>query len=329
MSTTSLLQTALQNLHVSQQVHQQSHTPRPPSSPGSSRHTDLEHDLESVSSRGGSPNPGLSEDETDDDELISVGKGTRPGTPTGKGLQLGQRLPSSLGGKNTKDPLRFFPTHIAVRIFLTLDVKTLARCDRVSKRWHKSSTLNYVWFLQNRALVLPRIALPDVEGGKTRKVDQEIEFFDPYDKTPRLSSLPTPPMPSTPQPQWTKMESKRSWKTTFKNTFKRTDPTAEPEVDSRRVDISSLHSSGFSTPGGGGPGGGSHGYSGLGSGSAARWAEAESEAALSSTEKKVIARENYKALGGRKSKTKRKMGGTLGSKDKGGAVEDGRFEAPW
>ncbi|KAK8845514.1 hypothetical protein IAR55_006229 [Kwoniella newhampshirensis] len=329
MSTTSLLQTALQNLHVSQQVHQQSHTPRPPSSLGSSRHYDPEHDRESIttsSSTGGSVS-GSGDEETDEDEMISVGKGTRPGTPTGKGMQLGQRLPSALGGKNTKDPLRILPTHIAVRIFLSLDIKSLARCDRVSKRWHKSSTLNYVWFLQNRALVLPRIALPDVEGGKTRKVDHEIEFFDPYDKTPRLSSLPTPPMPSTPQPQWTKMESKKSWKTAFKNTFKRTDPTAEPEVDSRRVDISSLHSSGFSTPNG--LGGGGHGYSGLGSGSAARWAEAESEAALSSTEKKMAARENYKSLGGRKSKTKRKMGGTLGSKDKGGAVDDGRFEAPW
>ncbi|WVR03553.1 hypothetical protein IAU60_000545 [Kwoniella sp. DSM 27419] len=318
MSTSSLLHTALQNLHVSQQVHQQSHTPRAPSSPGSTS-----RDLDTVSSRGGSPVPWSDgEGETDDDEFIDVGKGTRPATPTGKGLQLGQRLPSALGGKNSKDPLRTLPTHIAVRIFLQLDIRALARCNRVCKRWRKSSTLNYVWFLQNRALVLPKILLPEEAGGKTRKVDPETEFFDPYDKTPRLSALPTPPMPTSAQPQWTKMESKKDWRNTFKSTFKRTDPTAEPEVDTRRVDINSLHTSGYSTPTGG------HGYAGMGSGNKARWAE-EEEGSLSSTERKAAARENYKALGGRKSRTKRKMGGDLGSKDKGGAVDDGRFDAPW
>ncbi|WVQ80274.1 hypothetical protein IAT38_002379 [Cryptococcus sp. DSM 104549] len=316
MTTTSLLQTALQNLHVSQQALQPSHTPQPPSSPGSSR-----YDLESASSQGGSPP--LSDHETDDDEMISVGKGTRPGTPVGaKGMVLGQRLASGLGGK-TKDPLRTLPTHLSVRVFLVLDVRSLARCDRVCKRWRKSSTLNYVWFLQNRALLLPRITLPDSAGGKTRKLDKEIEFFDPYDKTPRLSALPPAPIPSSTQPQWTKMESKKEWKTQFKNTFKRTDPTAEPEVDHLRVDIASLHSSGFSTPNGG------HGYAGQGSGSAARWAEAEAESGMTATERKVAAREQYKALGGRKSKMKRKMGGELGGKDKGGALEDGRFDAPW
>ncbi|WVF65976.1 hypothetical protein IAT40_000714 [Kwoniella sp. CBS 6097] len=328
MSTSSLLHTALQNLHVSQQVHQQSHTPHPPGSPGSSS----KHELESVSSRGGSPIPwsdGEGDGFTDDEqEMIGVGKGTRPGTPTGsgKGQVLGQRLPSALGGKNSKDPLRVLPTHIAVRVFLQLDIRALARCNRVSKRWRKSSTLNYVWFLQNRALVLPKILLPDTVGGKTRKIDPETEFFDPYDKTPRLSALPTPPLPNTAQPQWTKMESKKDWRNTFKGTFKRTDPTAEPEIDPRRVDISSLHTSGYSTPNGGG---GSHGYAGLGSGNKARWAAEDDESGLSSSERKVAARENYKALGGRKSKTKRKMGGELGGKDKGGAVDDGRFDAPW
>lgn len=39
--------------------------------------------------------------------------------------------------------LRTFPTHVAVRIFLQLDIRSLARCDRVCKRWNKSSTLNY------------------------------------------------------------------------------------------------------------------------------------------------------------------------------------------
>ncbi|WWC66646.1 uncharacterized protein I206_100550 [Kwoniella pini CBS 10737] len=320
MSTSSLLHTALQNLHVSQQIHQQPHTP-------GSNYNELD------SSRGGSPIP-FSDGElttTDDegDELVQVGKGTRPSTPTtttsSRGLQLGQRLPRSLGGKNTKDPLRTLPTHISVRIFIQLDVRALARCNRVCKRWHKSSTLNYVWFLHNRALVLPKLLLPDSPGGKTRKVNNEIEFFDPYDKKPRLSSLPQPNLPNSSQPVWTKIESKKNWRNQFKITFKRTDPTNETEIDSRRVDISSLQTSGYNTPNNG------HGYKGLGSGNASKWIQDDSDGGggLSSSEKKQQAREGYKALGGRKSKSKRKMGGELGGKDKGGANDNGRFEAPW
>ena len=132
-----------------------------------------------------------------------------------------------------------------------------------------------------------------------------------------------PPMPTSQTPQWTKTESKKAWKSAFRATLKRTDPNAEPEIDPLRVDISSLHSSGFSTPSG-------HTYSGLGSGGANKWAGSEADGtALTSTERKIAARETYKAMGGRKSRAKRKMGGELGTRDKGGAVDDGRFDAPW
>lgn len=51
---------------------------------------------------------------------------------------------------------------------------------------------------------------------------------------------------------------------------------------------------------------------------------------MTPTERKVAAREVYKAMGGRKAKGKRKMAGEFGARDKGGAVEDdGRFDAPW
>lgn len=73
-TTTSLLHTALQNLHVAQQVAHPSHTPRPASSVDSGR-----------SSRLGS--------DDEDDELVTVGKGTAPGTPIpGRGQVLGQRI---------------------------------------------------------------------------------------------------------------------------------------------------------------------------------------------------------------------------------------------
>ncbi|KIR30133.1 hypothetical protein I307_00210 [Cryptococcus deuterogattii 99/473] len=91
MATSSLLQTALQNLHVSQQIHQQSHTPHPPSSPGSTSSR--------LSSAGGTPP--VSDWETDDDEIITVGKGTRPATPVGG--RGGAKLSSVLGEKS-RDP---------------------------------------------------------------------------------------------------------------------------------------------------------------------------------------------------------------------------------
>jgi len=225
---------------------------------------------------------------------------------------------------------------------LQLDVKALARCDRVCKRWRKSSTLNYgewdvspvvvplghglmaVWFLQNRALVLPRISGLGGANGKVRKTgDDTPDFFDPYDKSPRIASLPLPPIPSNTAPQWSKAESKKAWKSTFRTTLKRSDPNAEPEVDPLRVDVDSLASSGTHTPSG------RHSYAGMGSGGAAKW-NVEGEGVMTPSERKIAARENYKALGGRKSRMKRKMGGEMGARDKGGVVvDDGRFDAPF
>ena len=50
---------------------------------------------------------------------------------------------------------------------------------------------------------------------------------------------------------------------------------------------------------------------------------------MTPTERKMAAREGYKALAGRKARRKRKMAGELGVRDKGGALDDGKFEAPW
>lgn len=283
---------------------------RSPSAPGTPR-----SDGSQVDSRG------ESEDEGSEDALVGVGNDTRPGTPlAGKGLTLGMRAKKDRG----KDPLRNLPTHLAVRVFLQLDIRSLARCNRVCKRWQKSSTLNYVWFLQNRALTLPmaHMLTPTGQGKMHITGDDTPDYFDPYDKTPRLASLPQPPMPTSAQPQWTKAESKRQWRPLFRATLKREDPNREDEIDPLRVTFESLHSSGTSTPGGG------HSWVGQGSGGASRWA-ASGQGSMTPTERKVAAREGYKALGGRKARNKRKMGGELGSKDKGAVVDDGRFDAPW
>lgn len=115
MSTTSLLQTALQNLKVSQQARDPSLTPSTLSVPSSPR-----RHPRALSQTGseGTTTPEFSSDEYSDEdaadatdgvrgrkgdagrEMISVGKGTRPGTPVGaKGMVLGQRV-----GK-VKDPV--------------------------------------------------------------------------------------------------------------------------------------------------------------------------------------------------------------------------------
>lgn len=52
---------------------------------------------------------------------------------------------------------------------------------------------------------------------------------------------------------------------------------------------------------------------------------------MTPTERKVAAREGYKALGGRKSRAKRRMGGEFGARDRagGGDEDDPRYTAPW
>lgn len=161
VTSTSLLQTALQNLHVSQQANNQSHTPRDDGSQSRDERDPTPGSPQKWSMRSISSEDGESDD-GDGDDLVKVGQGTRPATPLPgqKGLVLGQRVSSALSGKNPKDPvsttwgeprediidsmqLRVLPTHLAVRVFLQLDVKSLARCNRVCKRWNKSSTLNY------------------------------------------------------------------------------------------------------------------------------------------------------------------------------------------
>ncbi|KAL7418769.1 hypothetical protein Q5752_006452 [Cryptotrichosporon argae] len=304
----SLLHQALENLTVSQAIHHPSHTPRALSAagtPGGCGDSDVDAD------GSGARTPASSDDERaglrrrERDELVRVGRGTAPGTPTGGTRTLGRRA--------TRDPLRLLPTHVAVRVFLQLDIRSLARCDRVCRRWHKSSTLNYVWFLQNRALVLPENpALPSL---RVRYIDAETSYVDPYSSGPSLRALPPVSPPGSAVPVWSKAESRRAWRLVFKSTL------APPS--GARVDLASLSgprsaaSSGWSTP---------HAHRGAGAGHAGRWA-AETDLA---TPDKAAMREAYKSHGGRKVGSKRRMGGQMGRRDKTGVDDDdGRFDAPW
>ena len=114
MSTTGLLQQALQNLHVSQQARDgMSLTPRSISQPGTPR----KKAAGGGTSMGRSPSApgtprseasngasrGESGEDSSGDEIVEVGNDTRPGTPLpGKGLTLGMRAKKDRG----KDPVR-------------------------------------------------------------------------------------------------------------------------------------------------------------------------------------------------------------------------------
>ncbi len=161
---TSLLHTAMANLSTQSGTNSQSpHRPTP-------RHA-VPQQRSSSNNKSGTSGEDTSDD---DDEIVDVV--TRPGTPMGgktRGAVSGGG--KSVSANNTKDPvslvsytnscntrcthnsrislslslflhsiqIRILPTVILVRIFLQLDIRSLARCDRVCKRWHKSSNLNY------------------------------------------------------------------------------------------------------------------------------------------------------------------------------------------
>ncbi|KAJ9111200.1 hypothetical protein QFC20_002694 [Naganishia adeliensis] len=262
--------------------------------------------------------PETYDEDEDDDEMVDLQ--TRPGTPVPGGVKsVGMSSGSglrSLSGKLTtsRDPLRILPSALAVRVFLQLDIKSLARCNRVCKRWRKSSTLNYTWFLHCRSLTLPK---PTTTRRKLLPAEPDPDDpnsgFDPYDKYRGLPQLATP-VPASSTPQWSKRESKKEWRPIFQSLATRTDTDAEKR-DSLQVDIDALSAtvspggSGYSTP-----------TEAAGSGGAVTPAKSKKEM-----------RAHYKSLGGRKSKAKGMLGGTpRGHKDLGGAGEaEDRFSSPF
>ncbi|KAJ9110684.1 hypothetical protein QFC19_001513 [Naganishia cerealis] len=241
------------------------------------------------------------DDDDDEDELVDLQ--TRPGTPVPGGAKsAGLPSPSggsgmrSLSGKLTssRDPLRILPSALAVRVFLQLDIRSLARCNRV--------------FVDTRKKLQP--GEPDPEDPNSG--------FDPYDKYRGLPILATP-LPTSSTPQWSKRESKKEWRPIFKELATRKDTDLEKR-DPLQVDVDALSAtvspigSGYSTPNEGWGG-----NSGGGSGT------------LTPSKSKKEMRAHYKSLNGRKSKSKGMLGGTArGHKDLGGAGEtDDPYSAPF
>ncbi|KAF8525116.1 hypothetical protein BU17DRAFT_41919 [Hysterangium stoloniferum] len=202
-----------------------------------------------------------------DDELVGVHStpGTparsrptsRPVSPTKGASKRPVPGPLHLTKSRHTDPLKAFPTELGQRIFGLLGIRDLARCARVSKKWNRSQTLNYVWFQQYR----------------------KINFHDD----------------TLPPGKWTRRESKQNWR----QEYMRTARTRDTETVYTSYSRSSTPSgSGHQTPR---------------EAREEQW-RLESEVSLPN---KVEKREMYKELGGRKARSKTKVGATT-TRDKGG-----------
>ncbi|KAJ3829293.1 hypothetical protein F5880DRAFT_1470854 [Lentinula raphanica] len=133
-----------------------------------------------------------------DDELVNVvsvpgtPSRTRPPSPTRNGAASRPltRRPlhvSSSSPSAKTDPLKVLPTEISQKIFSRLSTRDLAKCALVSKKWHRSQTINYVWF----------------------QLYRKENFHDE----------------SLPPGKWTKRESKQNWRTTYLKSTSERSPT--------------------------------------------------------------------------------------------------------
>ncbi|PSR83649.1 hypothetical protein PHLCEN_2v5656 [Hermanssonia centrifuga] len=137
--------------------------------------------------------PSSQQIETDsDDELVNVV--SIPGTPArsrpasrpasraaspSRGAKKTLRGTALLSSHPSTDPLKAFPTEISQRIFGHFSISELAKCARVSRKWSRSQTINYVWFQNYR----------------------KEHFHDDH----------------LPPGKWSKRESKQNWRITYLN----------------------------------------------------------------------------------------------------------------
>ncbi|VDB91023.1 unnamed protein product [Peniophora sp. CBMAI 1063] len=219
--------------------------------------------------------------EDSDNELITVESTPGTAAPSRPASRTGMRRPAAtssplkpLAGatneRRTLDPIRLIPTTVCQRIFSMLDLRSLSRCARVSRKWSKSQTLNYVWFQYYR----------------------KETFHDE----------------SLPPGKWTKRESKENWRQLYAKDVGKKEPDPWPVRPPRSSGYNSGHASGYVTPR---------------ELKEQKWAEENTAVEKLS---KVEMRGVYKELGGRKSKSKGKVGATGGARDRGGWAVSERDE---
>lgn len=190
---------------------------------------------------------------------------SRPGSPTRRSHLREGMVPLTSTRLRSTDPLRAFSTQISQQIFRWLDVSDLAACSTVSRKWNKSQTLNYIWFLQCR----------------------KESFLED----------------SLPPGKWTRRESRENWRLVYAKLISDKSAPSNPFLPS---------GSGRSSPS-------RRGHQTPKERNEERWRLEEEEQIRPS---KVEMREMYKELGGRKAKTKVKLGSAGGVRDKTGWAAD-------
>ncbi|KAG9314736.1 nucleotide-diphospho-sugar transferase [Chiua virens] len=167
-------------------------------------------------------------DEDSEDELICVTStpgtparsrgpsrpSSRPASPTRRTNLRNPPPTSTLGPKSlSSDPLKAFPTQISQGIFRWLEVSDLASCSRVSRKWNKSQTLNYVWFQHYRKENFHDESLPP---GKWTRRESKQNWRLTYLSTCTNKSAPSTPMerssPSRSGYQTPKEVNEEKWK---------------------------------------------------------------------------------------------------------------------
>ncbi|KIK91832.1 hypothetical protein PAXRUDRAFT_34778 [Paxillus rubicundulus Ve08.2h10] len=162
-------------------------------------------------------------DEESDDELIYVvstpgtpARSRAPSRPSSRPVSPTPRtnlrnIPGSASASKFlfSDPLKALPTQISQRIFGWLPTSDLASCSRVSRKWNKSQTLNYIWFQNYR----------------------KENFHDE----------------SLPPGKWTRRESKQNWRVICLSTTANKSPPSTP-MRSRGSGHASPSRSGYQTP---------------------------------------------------------------------------------
>jgi len=133
-----------------------------------------------------------------DDELVGVhsNPGTparsrpnsRPVSPTKGASKRPAPGPLHLKKSSQTDPLKAFPTELGQRIFRLLEIRDLAICARVSKKWNRSQTLNYVWFQQYRKINFHDDNLP---SGKWTRRESKQNWRQEYMRTARIRDTDT------------------------------------------------------------------------------------------------------------------------------------------
>jgi len=154
------------------------------------------------------PNSEQGSGSEDEDQIVGV---KTPATPRAQSRASSRSTSPTRANKRRElkekekglDPLRRLPGELSQKIFGSLDIHSLLNCGRVSKRWRKSQTINWCWYVHYQR--------------------KSFTYFDDDWYGEKL-------------PSWTKKESKTAWAQRFASTYRRDDLATEADLERARSD---------------------------------------------------------------------------------------------